>query len=229
VSLTEANPFDPQIAVTATGRRLGYDLRLEVAGSVASPSVNFSSSPPLDSERVLLLVMAGESPEGEINYSGQQRFVRLGAYLGQSFFSRISADPARAERFALTSGERVSRQGRETYAFSYPLDDRWALVGEYDEFDDYNLGVKWRIFRDPVLDDEPPAGEKTMSRRHRLLIRWMLPLVVVALASTGRPALAAATGTAANSVTSSPGPGECGWPWILGEPGDACDPGTASR
>lgn len=160
VSLTEANPFDPQIAVTATGRRLGYDLRLEVAGSVASPSVNFSSSPPLDSERVLLLVMAGESPEGEINYSGQQRFVRLGAYLGQSFFSRISADPARAERFALTSGERVSRQGRETYAFSYPLDDRWALVGEYDEFDDYNLGVKWRIFRDPVLDDEPPAEKK---------------------------------------------------------------------
>lgn len=43
-----------------------------------------------------------------------------------------------------------------------------------------------------------------MSRRHRLLIRWMLSLVVVALASTGRPALAAATGTAANSVTSSP-------------------------
>ena len=160
VSLTEANPFDPQIAVTATGRRLGYDLRLEVAGSVASPAVRFSSSPPLDSERVLLLVMAGESPVGEIDYSGQQRFVRLGAYLGQSFVSRISADPARAERFALTSGERVSRQGRETYAFSYPLDDRWALVGEYDEFDEYNLGVKWRIFRDPELESEPPKDPK---------------------------------------------------------------------
>ncbi|MFO1450837.1 MAG: translocation/assembly module TamB domain-containing protein [Opitutaceae bacterium] len=160
VSLTEANPFDPQIAVSATGRRLGYDLRMEVAGSVAAPTVSFSSSPPLDSERVLLLVMAGEAPLGEINYSGQQRFVRLGTYLGQSLFSRISSDPGRAERFSLTSGERVSRQGRETYSFSYPLDERWSFVGEYDEFDEYNLGVKWRIIREAPPVHEPEVKTK---------------------------------------------------------------------
>ncbi len=114
---TEANPFDLQIAVTATGRRLRYDLRLEVAGSVASPAVRFSSSPPLDSERVLLLVMAGESPVGEIDYSGQQRFVRLGAYLGQSFVSRSVRDPARADR-RTDLGRAGFLAGKETHARS---------------------------------------------------------------------------------------------------------------
>jgi translocation and assembly module TamB len=27
----------------------------------------------------------------------------------------------------------------------YKLGTRWWLVGEYDVFDDYNAGVKWRV------------------------------------------------------------------------------------
>jgi translocation and assembly module TamB len=148
VSLTEANASDPRIAVVAEGRRLGYDLRLEVAGTVTDPTVSLSSSPPLESAEVLLMVMAGEAPLGEARYSGQQRIMRLGTFLGQSLLSRIRSDPARAERFSFTTGEQVSRQGRETYGFEYPLDDRWTLMGEYDEFDEYNLGLKWRAFFD---------------------------------------------------------------------------------
>lgn len=156
VSLTEANAFDPRIAVVAASRRFGYDLRMEVAGTVTSPAVTFSSSPPLDSAKVLLMVMAGEAPLDEVTYSGQQRIMRLGTYLGQSLLSRVRSDPARAERFSFTTGERVSRQGRETYGFEYPLDDRWSLVGEYDEFDEYNLGVKWRAF----FEQPDPPEEK---------------------------------------------------------------------
>jgi len=145
VRLTEADPFVPVLAVTGTGRRFGYDLHLELSGPATTPQLRFSSSPPLSSEDVLLMVMAGEPPGDEVTYTGRQRVVRLGTYLGQSVLRGLGGDPAAAERFSLTTGERVSRQGRETYGFSYELDSRWSLVGEYDEFDDYNVGVKWRL------------------------------------------------------------------------------------
>jgi len=54
-------------------------------------------------------------------------------------------DDTQAERLSISTGERVSRQGRETYEVEYKLSDRFTLVGEYDEFDKYNAGVKWRM------------------------------------------------------------------------------------
>ncbi len=146
VRITEADPYEPNLLVTGSTRRFGYDVRMELSGTASNPNLVFTSSPPLESEQVLLMVMAGEAPGDEIAYSGSQRAMRLGTYLGQSLINRLGGDPARAERFSLTTGERVSRQGRETYGFSYELDPRWSLVGEYDEFDDYNVGIKWRIF-----------------------------------------------------------------------------------
>lgn len=145
VRLTEANPFEPGISLIGTSRRYGYDLRMEVSGTVEQPVLTFSSTPPLESEQVLLMVMAGETPQNEVSYSGRQRAARLGAYLGRSLLGQLGGDPTAEERLTVTVGERVSRQGRETYGVEYELNPRWSLVGEYDEFDDYNLGVKWRV------------------------------------------------------------------------------------
>jgi translocation and assembly module TamB len=160
VRLTEADPYEPQLAIDGTARRFGYDLRMELGGTASRPNLVFTSSPPLESEEVLLLVMTGEVPGDEFAYTGTQRAVRLGTYLGQSLLGQLGGDPARAERLSLTTGERVSRQGRETYGFSYELDHRWSLVGEYDEFDDYNVGVKRRLFaREPKPEEDPAAKE----------------------------------------------------------------------
>lgn len=155
VRLAEANPFEPRISLVGTSRRYGYDLRMEVTGTVEKPILTFSSTPPLESEQVLLMVMAGETPQNEVTYSGRQRAARLGAYLGRSLLGQLGPDPTAAERLSITSGERVSRQGRETYSAEYALSPRWSVVGEYDEFDEYNLGVKWR-----VLSEKKPEEEK---------------------------------------------------------------------
>lgn len=160
VRLTEAEPYEPQLTVMASGRRIGYDLRMELTGPASSPNLVFSSSPPLESEQVLLLVMAGEAPQDEVSYSGRQRAIQIGRYLGQSLLDRFGGDPNQAERFTLTSGERVSRQGRETYTLEVPVAERWSLVGEYDEFDAYNLGVKWRAFVHRPEEDEDPPDER---------------------------------------------------------------------
>ena len=148
VQLTEANPYEPALFVTGTSRRYGYDLRLEVSGTASTPVLLFTSSPPLNSEQVLLLVMAGETPNSEMSYTGNQRAVRFGAFIGKSLFSSVSGDSSSADRLTISAGEKVSQQGRETYEAEYSLGERWSLVGEYDEFDDYNGGLKWRVLTD---------------------------------------------------------------------------------
>ncbi len=163
VRLTEADPFALGLFVSGTARRYGYDLRMEITGSAAQPVVTFSSSPPLDAKQVLLMVMAGEMPHDEVVYGSNQRVARLGAYLGQSLISSFGGDSSEAERLSISTGERVSQQGRETYNVEYQLSDRFALVGEYDEFDDFNAGVKWRIRareKPPTKKPEPPSTEK---------------------------------------------------------------------
>ncbi len=144
VRLTEENPYDPQLGVFGTSRRYGYDLRLELTGTASSPNLQFSSSPPLNSEQVLLLVMAGQTPRNEVSYSTSQRFTRLGTFFGQSLLSSLGGAGGE-ERLTLSSGERISRQGRETYRVEYEVDDRWSLVGEYDEFDEYNAGLRFQV------------------------------------------------------------------------------------
>ena len=155
VRLTAANPFEPRVSLTGTSRRYGYDLRMEISGPVEKPQLTFSSTPALESEQVLLMVMAGETPQNEVSYTGRERAARLGAYLGQSLLGQLGVDSSAQDRLTVNIGERISRQGRETYEVEYELDPRWSVVGEYDEFDEYNVGVKWKIFS----QKRPQAGD----------------------------------------------------------------------
>lgn len=146
VRLSESDPFVPRLSLVGTSRRLGYDLRMELSGEASQPNLQFFSSPPLASEEVLLLVMAGEAPQDEVNYSSSQRATKLGAYLGQSLLNQFTGNTGGEDRLTISTGERVSREGRETYRIEYEMAPRWSLVGEYDEFDDFNAGVRWKIF-----------------------------------------------------------------------------------
>jgi len=151
VTLTPERPREPQLNVGGTTLRSGYDLRLDLTGTPARPNVVFSSRPSLSSEQILLLIMAGEVPStgttDPLSGVSQQRFAQLGAYLGRNLFTTFGGDPAGADRLTITTGERLSRQGQETLEVEYELGRRWSVVGEYDEYDDYNVGVKYKILR----------------------------------------------------------------------------------
>lgn len=144
VRLTPEQP-EPQLLVNATTRRYGYDLRLELTGAASAPNLTFSSSPPLEAEQVLLMVMAGEAPHNEIATTDRQRVARFGAFFGQSILGSFGGDDG-ADRLTISSGENISAQGRETYSIEYKLGKKWSLTGEYDEFDDYYGGLKWRFY-----------------------------------------------------------------------------------
>ena len=146
VRITEEDPHQLTLFLRATGRRDGYELAMEITGTAEAPSIVFTSSPALDSDQLLMMVMTGAPPTNGIAYSSTQRFARLGTYLGQNLLGSFGGDATSADRLTITSGETISQQGRETYDVEYKLAERWKLVGEYDEFDDYNAGLKWRLY-----------------------------------------------------------------------------------
>ncbi len=155
VRLKASDPYTPVLDFRATGRRLGYDLRLELAGTAEAPQMQLTSSPPLDAETVLLMVSAGSPPEQGVGAaSGTQRLAAVGAYVGRDLLRGLGLGGTDEERLTLSSGEKVSRAGRETYGFEFKLTDDWALTGEYDEFDAYNVGVRRRFGPRPGAADE---------------------------------------------------------------------------
>ncbi|MEO7298553.1 MAG: translocation/assembly module TamB domain-containing protein, partial [Verrucomicrobiota bacterium] len=84
VSLTSDNPYRPQLALNAGSRAFGYELKMDASGPVDKPNVEFSSTPGLTSEQILLMVTAGELPHDEISFSTQQRAGTLAYFLGKN-------------------------------------------------------------------------------------------------------------------------------------------------
>lgn len=158
VRLTEAAPYEPAIFLRGTGRSFSHDLTLEIDGNAAAPNVVFGSSPPLDPDEVLLMVTAGVAPAANGAVTGTQRITRLGSYVGRSLAGAFT-EGGDTDRLSISAGEQISRQGRETYAIEYKLTDRWTARGEYDEFDNYNAGLKWRVFQGESPSDPRPEAK----------------------------------------------------------------------
>lgn len=97
--------------------------------------------------------MTGQPPVGAGTASSGQRLALLGAYLSRGLFEDLGIGGE--ERLEISAGERVSEQGRDTYEFEYKLGTRSSLLGEYDRFDSYNAGLKWRVY-----NQESVPGEK---------------------------------------------------------------------
>ena len=145
-TLSEEEPRGPMIDLVSAGQNYGYNVRLEVNGTMDTLNVLFTSTPPLSSEDILLMLTAGELPNQEITYSAEARAGRLITYLGREVATRFFGNEMGEERLTINSGENIARSGRTTYSIEYHLTPRWSLVGEYDEFNALNAGLKWRIF-----------------------------------------------------------------------------------
>jgi translocation and assembly module TamB len=145
-SFSGNDPRGPDLQINASGRNYRYDLRLEVKGPADGANVIFSSTPPLASEQILLMLTAGDVPQSDYAFSNGARAGRLVTFLGKDLFSRyFGSDPAK-ERLIIQTGESISEAGRLTYSVEYRLTDRWSVIGEYDEFNAFNTDLKWKVF-----------------------------------------------------------------------------------
>jgi translocation and assembly module TamB len=141
-----AAPHQMKLNVAASGSAFDYSITMKVEGSLEEPRVIFSSSPPLNSQQILLMLTAGQIPRDDIHLTSQQKAARIAVYLGKDLLARLGAEPDQADRLTIRSGENVTDQGRLSYSLEYRLTDRWSAVGEYDRFSAVNAGLKWRIY-----------------------------------------------------------------------------------
>jgi translocation and assembly module TamB len=145
VTLTSDNPYRPQLLITAGSRNAGYDVKMQVTGPADQPLVQFSSTPPLSSEQIVLMLTAGVLPRSEYALSMEQRAGRVVMFLGKNLLSQIGL-AGEGDRVTIRTGEEISETGRPTYHVEYKLTNRWYLVGEYDQFNAFNVGLRWKIY-----------------------------------------------------------------------------------
>jgi translocation and assembly module TamB len=146
VELAPANPYQPTLDLTATGRSYGYTLKLSVTGRAEQPVLLFISTPSLTSEGILLLVTAGALPEGNMSLTLQQRISQMAGFFARDLWQRVSTDEEAGDRLSIHSGEDLSTTGQPTRTVEYELDKNWSVYGEYDRFNQLNAGLKWRVY-----------------------------------------------------------------------------------
>jgi translocation and assembly module TamB len=146
VELTPANPYQPRLDLTGTSRSYGYAIKLFVTGSARNPLISFSSTPAMSSEDILMMVTSGRLPPGGTSLTTQQRASQVAGFFARDLLSKISQDPASLDRLSVRSGEEMSETGQPTQVVEYQLDKRWSVYGEYDRFNQFNAGLKWRLY-----------------------------------------------------------------------------------
>lgn len=149
----------PQLDLRATTRVRGYDVVAQVGGDLDEPEVSFSSSPPLASEDLAVLVLTGQLPESALtNRGGEAAAQTVAVYLGRDLLTRWlgaesdGEDPL-AERIEFTQGAEVSQTGNESTEVVFRLTPmprgKSRLVylrAEKDVHEKINFGVKF-LFR----------------------------------------------------------------------------------
>jgi len=109
--------------------------------------VQFSSSPPLSSEEIVMMLTTGRMPQGLASSSTQRRAQGLALFVGKNVLTEFGIGGGDDEgRLSFRSGEQVTESGRPTYEVEYKLVEDWSLVGEYDRFSQYNIGLKWKVY-----------------------------------------------------------------------------------
>ncbi len=146
ITLTAAHPYMPYLFITGSTKAYDYDIRMNVTGPVDDPKIEFTSTPGLPSEQILVMLTAGELPATASALTMQQRTLRVGAFVGKNLLSRFGVAPGSEQRLTIQSGRDLSEQNTETYSIEYKVSPDWSIIGDYNRFGGLNLGLKWRFF-----------------------------------------------------------------------------------
>lgn len=151
LSFTEQRPFDPEILVTAEGRRHGYRVQLTARGPLGEPEVLLSSTPALPAEDLIVLLTTGALPQRLAEQDARGQAALVGAYLAQELASWYLRDESTEEsesffdRFSVEIGREISERGLETVLVEFRLTDHLSLQAERDVYEDFNGGLSLRF------------------------------------------------------------------------------------
>src|SRR5438045_1306101 len=112
VTLNSQDPYRPTLLVRAASKQFGYDIRMEVSGAIDAPVIQFTSNPSLSSEQILLMLTAGQMPQGTFSLTPQQRAQTVALFLGRDLLAKLGLSDQTQERLTIRSSEQVSEQWR---------------------------------------------------------------------------------------------------------------------
>ncbi len=145
-SLTTAYPYMPHLFITGSTKAYEFDIRMNVTGPVDNPKIEFTSTPGLASEQILIMLTTGELPATASALTTQQRTLRVGAFVGKSLLSRFGMAPGNEQRLSVQSSRDLTEQNTETYSAEYKVNPDWSVIGDYNKYGGVNLGLKWRFY-----------------------------------------------------------------------------------
>ena len=156
ITFHEKRPLFPELALLGTCRVRGYDVTVSVTGPYNQPVVTLSSSPPLPADQLLLLVTTGKMPDSVDPEAQQKAAFAVAQYFALHLLQRLfggedidDTSTSILDRFEYESGQNVSYSGADTWEARFRVKrdllsprDSLYLVGQRDEFDGYNIGVR---------------------------------------------------------------------------------------
>jgi translocation and assembly module TamB len=149
------HPDLPELVVNASGRRYGFETRLQAKGRPGDIEVEMSSVPPLSAREVMVLITTGVPPDRLANRETRANVGLVGSYvltelIGSFFASEsLEGDEAFAERFTFEFGAEVSRHGKETWSVEYDLShlglENFAARVEQDIYEDQSINLIYKM------------------------------------------------------------------------------------
>jgi translocation and assembly module TamB len=151
VEFPPASPFEPTVDARGGAQLRGYDLQVHASGTVPAIEIQVSSSPTLPQDQALLLLSTGYADVGGLE-AGERTVRALGRYVGEQlldvFFGETRVEGLLIDRVNVAVGRRVSSTGSDVIEVEYQLGagERWYLEFERDRYDEYNVGVSWKVW-----------------------------------------------------------------------------------
>ena len=145
-------PDTIELEVAGRATAMGYDVSLQLGGTVDEPLVQLSSSPPASREDLALLVLTGRPPGGSVFGSGERAARGVALYVARDLLSSGPSEPdSMMERIEIVSGAHTSRRGLDTIELRLRVggEGRYEalyLAAERDVHEDWNYGLRfvWR-------------------------------------------------------------------------------------
>ena len=87
------------------------------------------------------MLTAGAIPSAEATVNTSERTRRVGLFIGKDYFSGLIGTDG-ASRLEIRTGDGFSPFRREGEVLEYKVNDKWSIIGEYDDFGSYNVDFR---------------------------------------------------------------------------------------
>jgi hypothetical protein len=137
--IVPAEPNTIRLNFTGTAQSASHVVTMEVSNTIDEPYIQFHSTPELSNTAIARLLATGTT-----NETGA---AAVGLYLGKGFLGAGSMNETLMDRLTIDLSKKQSRSGRQTFSANFELNEDWALNGEYDQYDAYNVDLIWHLLK----------------------------------------------------------------------------------